>query len=443
MAERKQIVRPEKLVKKYGNEFPIWSYSRVSSYKNCQHEYYLSRILKKENLDNLWGKLGGLAHDSLEDYYNGNIGYEDMLTKFENGFLDYEMADLKFVKDEDKNERMIKKYKESIIHFFKNHIAINKKVLSEKEVWIDTGLAAFIGYIDAIHKDDEGYYNITDYKTSSMGAEYKGENLLHKQEQLLLYALALHQVGVPLEEIKIRWNFLKYTNIKYNHMVNVTYLKGGKYTTSCVKKSELISKIATQLKKDIFEHCPDADDKDVAKTIKQWKVDNDFNALPKWLQDRYVLTDVIKTGERHKWVESIKTQLKKDLIAYGLSDVDAEIMYLDCLSANSLDLIPKEVSKNYVLEDAYLYGEVTQENIDNLIKNMNKAILEIQNKGVDDPTKWEENKMSQDKSGYYCSNLCGVRKDCKFYQEYLENLKKQSEEYKKEEIDILAELDLL
>lgn len=443
MSERKEIIRPKKLVEKYGETFPVWSYSRLSTYKNCKHEYYLSRILKKENENNYWAILGGLSHDTLEDFYNGKIKYDDMLTRFEHNFLDYEMSDLKFVKDEEQNNRMIKKYKDCMVHFFKNHHIVPFKVISEREVWIDLGIAAFIGYIDAIHKDEESNYVITDYKTSSMGAEYKGENLLHKQEQLLLYALALHQMGVPLDKIKIRWNFLKYTNINYNHMINVTYLKNGKHTTSCVKKLELISKIAPQLKKDIFEYHPDADPKEVNAAIKQWKLDNDFSNLPQWLQDRYTLSPVVKVGERHKWVENIKTQLKKDLIEYGLSDMEAEIMYLDCVESNSLDGVPEEVFKNYILQDAYVYGEVNEENIDRLVDNMIKAIKEIQAKGVDDSSKWEDNKTLTDKSMYYCNNLCGVKKECKFYQLKMEELKKQNEEYQKEDIDILTELENL
>lgn len=441
MAQRKEIIRPKRLVEKYGENFPIWSYSRISSYKNCQHEYYLSRILKVKSENNYWGILGGLAHDSLEDYYNRKIEFGDMLNKFENSFLDYEILDLKFVKDDKQNNKMIKKYKDCMIHFFKNHKAIKQKVLSEREVWVEIDKNVFVGYIDAIHCDEEGNYVITDYKTSSMGAEYKGENLLHKQEQLLLYAVALQQMGVSLDKIKIRWNFLKYTNIKYNHMVNVTYLKDEKYKTICVKKSELISKIANQLKKDILEYCPDADVKEVSKEIRKWKVDNDFNALPLWLQERYTISDVIKTGERNKWIESIKTQLKKDLISYGLSEIEAEIMYLDCLSENNLNIVPNEVSKNYVLEDAYVYGEVNQTNINKLINNMSNAIEEIKNNGLKNPDKWTKNKTEIDKSMYYCNNLCGVKKECKFYEKYIEELKKQQEEFIKEDIDLLTELE--
>lgn len=444
MSERKQIVRPKHLVNKYGDAFPIWSYSRVSSYKNCPHEYYLSRILKKESVDNLYSKLGGLSHDALESYYNGEIKYEDMLNRFENEFLDYEMADMKFVKDEVQNEKMIKKYKNSMIHFFKNHIPITQKVLSEKEVWVDTGMVAFIGYIDAIHKDDDGFYNITDYKTSSMGNEYKGENLLHKQEQLLLYALALVQLGIPLETIKIRWNFLKYTNIVFNHMISVTYMKNGKLTKSSMRKDEMIKKLSPQLKKDMLELFPKLSAKELKENINILIEDGSLDSLPKSIKDKYIIEPIIKIGERHKWVESIKTQLKKDLIAYGLSDVEAEIMCIDSISSNTLENVPEEVRNNYRLEDAYLYGDVSQKNIDRLIDNMNKTVLDINIKGSDDPSEWEENKLeNDDKNPYYCNNLCGVRKDCKFYQEYIENLRRQSGGYKKEDVDILTELDNL
>ena len=130
------------------------------------------------------------------------------------------------------------------------------------------------------------------------------------------------------------------------------------------------------------------------------------------------------------------------MIAYGMSDVEAEVAYVDCLSNNNLDTLPKDISKNYILEDAYLYGEVSQENIDRLLDNMNKAVLDIQAKG-EELSNWENNKLENDKTAYYCNNLCGVNKDCKYHKQYIDDLKKQNEEYKKEESDILAELDML
>ena len=121
--------------------------------------------------------------------------------------------------------------------------------------------------------------------------------------------------------------------------------------------------------------------------------------------------------------------------------MEAEIMYLDCLSENNLDIVPNEVSKNYVLEDAYVYGEVNQTNINKLINNMSNAIEEIKNNGLENPDKWIKNKTEIDKSMYYCNNLCGVKKECKFYEKYIKELKKQQEEFIKEDIDLLTELE--
>ena len=258
----------------------------------------------------------------------------------------------------------------------------------------------------------------------------------------MLYALALTQLGIPLETIKIRWNFLKYTNIRYDHMVSVTYMKNGKLTTSTMRKEEMIKKLSPQLKKDILEVYTDLTTKELKYIIEKLAEEGDLSSLPDEVVSKYEINPVVRCGERHRWVEAISTQLKKDMIAYGMSDVEAEVAYADCLSNNNLDTLPKDISKNYILEDAYVYGEVSQENVDTLINNMNKAVLDIQAKG-EDSSNWENNKLENDKTAYYCNNLCGVNKDCKYHRQYIDDLKKQNEEYKKEESDILAELDML
>lgn len=446
MGQRKKLIRPANLVKKYGEYFPIWSYSRLSTYHNCKHEYLLARILKKENEQNLYGLLGGISHDILQDLYEDKITYADMIKRFETDFLDIEISDIyKFSADEDKNESMKSKYKKCMVHFFNNHKPVQSKVLCEREVWVDINGNVFIGYVDAIHKED-GKYIITDYKTSSMGAEYRGESLLHKQEQLLLYALALHQKGVPLEDIGIRWNFLKYTNIRYDHMINVTYEKETKgekaLTTSCVKKSEWVSKIATQLRKDLKEYdviC--FSPKEIRDMVNEAKESNSLDCVPQAIKDKYVLSPVIKTGERHKWVESIKTQLKKDLKEYEYTDVDIELMIHDSIVDNTLDNIPEEIAKNYISEDAYVYGEVTKELVDKLITNMTDMINEIKANG-DDEENWQDNKLAYEKNSYYCNCLCGVSKDCKYYKEMIDRLKAEQEGYMKE-YDMLSELENL
>lgn len=437
MGERKQLVIPQKYKDKYGNYFPIWSYSKIGSYHNCLYEYYLTRIKKIKSEDNIYSVCGSCSHDILEDLYNGKINYKDMVSKFEEDFLDVEISDYKFSSDEERNLSMLNRYKSSIIHFFRNHNIVNSKVLSEKEIWVDLDGNVFIGYVDVIHKEVNNYI-ITDYKTSSI-SEFQGEKLKDKQKQLLLYALGLNQLGIALDNIKIRWNFLKYTNILCSHVINVTYMEKDKIKTSCAYKEQLINKIKTQLKKDIAEYYTDKSTKEIKSMLDVCIEENSLNSLPIELQNKYVLSEVVKVGERCKWVEGIKSQLKKDLKNEGFEDYEIEMMLVDCINNNSIDSLPLHITKNYILDDCYIYGEVNQENINNLCEEMTKDIKDIKTRGKDE-SNWQIKNITKEME-YYCNVLCGVKKHCKYYSQYLESLKEN--ELEKEDIDLLTELENL
>ena len=442
MGGRRELKRPKYLIDKYGEKFAIWSYSRLNTLHNCQHEYYLSRIKKIKGEDNIYNLCGSYAHDILEDLYNNKIDYKDMANIFENNFLEVEIYDYRFSSDDEIHFKRLKKYKSCIVDFFEKHQKVNSKVLTEKEVWIDVNGNVFIGYVDAIHKECDNYI-ITDYKTSSI-SEFNGVKLLEKQQQLLLYALGLSQLGIPLSKIKIRWNFLKYTNVKYKHMLKVTYEKEvkdkePKQTTSCVNCNELVVKIKTQLTKDIKTYYPNMKPKEIKGILSELIIDNSLEKLPKEIQDKYIIEPVVKSGERCKWVESIKTQLKKDLKEYGYSDIEIEMILIECIDNNSLATLPEEIYNNYLLEDCYIYGQVTTDNINQLCKTMSEDIEKIQSKGASE-CNWKENKVTN-KDTYYCNVLCGVKRHCKYYNQYIEELKIQ--DYNREDIDILTQLENL
>lgn len=450
MTERKKLIAPKHILEKYGSEFPIWSYSRLSTFHNCLYEYYLGRVKKFEGEDNIYSLCGTCSHDILEKFYNNEIKYEDMVGEFEDNFLDVEVSDYKFSSDEEKNDRMTKNYKGNMIHFFKNHIPVKNKVLTEREVWVEVGDNVFIGYVDAIHKEND-IYIITDYKTSSI-SEFKGEKLKEKQKQLLLYAEGLHQLGVPLEKIKIRWNFLKYVNINIRHMVNVTYKDKENIKTSCIKRNEWVNKIKAQLKKDIKEYNPELSNKELKNIIDLCIENNDINSLPENINNReniingYVLSDVIKTGTRYNWVNTptLLTQLRKDLKEVIDDDsAKIEVLIIDCINENSLKPLRDYLDiSNYVLEDAYIYGEVNQDNINLLISEMCKDINEITKKNTDEQC-WEIDGIDKSKE-YYCNVLCGYKKHCKYYSKYLNELKQYTVEGcldKQENDDILRELE--
>lgn len=380
MAERKELVIPERIKSKYGEKFPIWSYSKLNTLDTCVHEYYLSRILKKHSKDNIYSLSGGISHDILEKYYNKQIKYDEMVGLFEKEFMGIELGDYKFASDEEKNRKMRDTYKENVKLFFTNHVPMVGKVSNELEVWIDIDGHIFIGYIDNILKDEDENYIITDYKTSGI-TDYSGAKKEKKAMQLLLYAVALMQMGVPMEKIKCRWNFMKYANI------GITY--------------------KTKSKKDEIKY---------KETI----------------------------GERSKWVKKVEKQLRKDMVAHytNLEEWEIDIMLNECIANNNLDTIDESIRKNYVLSDAYVYIDINDETIQILKDYLIGQIEMVSAKDKDNEADWDREEIG-DGGSYYCSVLCGVRKHCKYWKNYL---KRQEEDIQTRTTDtenIMAELDAL
>lgn len=364
MGERKERKIPKKFIERYGENFPIWSYSRVSSFQNCIYEYFLSRVLKLEGKENIYSVTGSCVHDSIEAFYNKEIEYKDLVERFESDFLNIEISDFKFSNDELRNDSMREKYKECIIHFLKNHQAIKTKLITEQEIWVDVDGHVFMGYIDAVTKGEDGIYYVYDWKTST---RYSGKKVDEHANQLLLYALALNQAGVPLDKIRVAWNFLKYTNISY------------------MQKNK---KIKTTI------------------------------------------------GERHKWVEKIKTPLKKDLKDfYGLEDWEIDIKIDELIKLNSLETLDESIKSKYALDDCYTYVEVNEQSILKLKNELVELVNEILKRSKNEED-WQREDIKPEEE-FYCSVLCGMRGRCKYFKDYLN----KKNDIQQEELDVMLDLD--
>lgn len=269
-------------LKKNKNVERLWSFSRVSTFKTSPYEYLLHYIKHiDEDLHNcIYATTGTCCHDTLDKFYERKIKYEDMIDEFKNCWtVNRDIIALKFDRnDESKDISIGTKYYDNLVHFFKHHRPIKHKVVIEPFVDININGNIFIGYIDALYKDDNGYYNIIDFKSSSI---YKGATLESHSCQLILYAIALVQKGIPLEKIKCCFNFLKYTTIQYeqaNGIVKTRDVERRKVGES------LQSNLKTWIKK--FGYADQMDEmlKGVIDT-------NDIECLPQDIQDKYILSD--------------------------------------------------------------------------------------------------------------------------------------------------------
>ena len=271
----------EKLKKKY-KVSQLWSWSRYNCYKNSPFEFYLKYIakVKEDRDDGIYGVSGNACHTILENFYSKTVKYKDMLQEYENALFTFNAGELKYDRtNAEKNTNIATKYENCIRHFFSNHDIINNKAEMEKFIIIKINSFIFQGYIDFIHKE-EGYFIITDWKTSSI---YTGKKIDKEKGQLVLYAEGLIQLGVPLEKIKIRWDFLKYVIVEVQQA-------NGKTTQRNIARNEigtsLVSNAKMWLKR---ENC--YSEEEINSYLDLLSLTNDISCLPEGIQIKYKISD--------------------------------------------------------------------------------------------------------------------------------------------------------
>lgn len=267
-------------IKKDNHVDTLYSWSRVSSWWNGKYNWYLNYVKHEppDRCDCIYGTSGNFAHDIVEKLYLKEIQYKDMLPEFENAWeFGRNVLGLKFDRnDVDKDDKLADKYQENLIHFFQNHQQIPYELHTEDFATIKVGNHILIGYIDAWYLDDKKNLHIVDWKTSSI---YTGAKLIEKSGQLMMYATSFIQRGVPIDKIKLDFNFLKYATITYEQA-------NGKMKSMNVERRLLGEKLQSScrmwLKK--FGYEPD-------EYLKQVLDSGDINCLPLEVQDKIEITD--------------------------------------------------------------------------------------------------------------------------------------------------------
>ena len=279
----------------------IWSWSKFNTFKTSPYEYYLKYILHKEEdrQDCIYTSTGSLAHDIIEKFYKGEIQYEDMMEEFEDGWVTlYDISQLKFDRNnEERNKSIGEKYYKNLQHFFSNHTKLEHKPILEQFVKVKIGDNLFHGYIDCCFKDDDGCFNIIDWKTSS---EYRGEKAKKECGQLVTYALALNQMGVPMDKIKIAWNFLKYCTVQYEQA-------NGVVKSRIIERFELGEKLQSNLKVWLKRLGYQEEMEDYLKMVIDT---NSLKCLPEDVQKKYVVSDCY-----------VYVDLTDELINYWVDDI--------------------------------------------------------------------------------------------------------------------------
>lgn len=285
MAERKTKEELNAICKKYNINI-LWSWSRYNAYKTDHYSYYLKYIknIKEDRRDSIYCVSGGYCHDIIEKYYNGTITQKDMINEYEDSLLTMNIAEYKYDRsDEDKNTAIAEKYENCIRHFFRHHIKPdNLNMLLEMfcAIQVTDGIV-FQGYIDncGVYTDENGKKKIviTDYKTSTI---YKGEKLEKESGQLYLYAEGIRQkTGMSLDDISIRYLFLKYVNVKYLQA-------NGEWKERQIERNQIGSKLVSTAKMWLKKCGYNPDD-----YVDDIVLYNSIDSLPDDVKEKIIISD--------------------------------------------------------------------------------------------------------------------------------------------------------
>jgi len=269
---------------------PIWSISRLNTLNGCEYEYYLNYILKLVGKDNIYGVMGGIVHDCLDDIHNDKKTELDMMAEYFTGLNKCKLFGMEFP------ETYIEKsWTTDMNHFVHNFKKLDGQHLTEHGFIFNLEGDILTGYIDEINIKDD-ILTIIDWKSSS---EFKDEKLQSAGRQLILYALA-YEDEFKVKVDKVCWYMLKYLWVKYD----------GK--SKMVARRNLVKDIKglinTQLKKIGYS------EEDRNLLIQQAIFNNNLSNMPKAVQDRFKYEDCILyydiTEER---VQELKGYIKSSI----------------------------------------------------------------------------------------------------------------------------------
>lgn len=414
----------------------LWSWSRVNCTHNSLYEYFLKYIKheKEDRANSIYVVTGGVSHDIIERFYSKEITKDQMLEEFEDGWVTaFDISELKFNRnDASKNDDIANKYHQNLVHFFKNHQEIIKKIALEQFVSVKVGDEYFQGYIDALTTDEDGNYIIIDWKTSSV---YLGEKAKNECGQLVLYAIALHQKGIPFEKIRICWNFLKYTNVlcEKPEYINLkwTTVKGEEKLKEKLDKIKLASTLKASVKALLKDYGMSKDD--IEDMVSDMESKNSIDMLPNEIKSNIIIEgceveNKPRQIERCKIGESLQANVKSQMKKLGYSEDDI-FVYLDQLiQTNDIGCLPEDVQNKYQFSDCYVYVDLTEE----LIKHWEDYIIEttamIRQKEKEyaenkDESIWMESQEDVAANSFYFANLCAYSANKhKPYKLYLDSL---------------------
>lgn len=264
----------EKINKLKEEGHTIYSISRLNTVDECGWEYWQTYKEHLASKDNIYGFTGTRIHKCLEDIQNGiKVDFPKEVDKM---LAEAQMLDITFP-----TENIETKWKKDIISFAHNYVAPTyNKVETEKLFLVEINGHYLQGIIDLLIYNEDGTVSIRDYKTSS---KFTNADLEAKGRQLILYGLAMEQMGYKVKDLA--WEMLKYVEISYK-------LKNGKTRTTIAERGYILEKLKSDITKEL-KALKQYDGLQIEMMVDEAIENNSFDNLPQSIRDKYTIKDYI------------------------------------------------------------------------------------------------------------------------------------------------------
>ncbi|MGL5051809.1 MAG: PD-(D/E)XK nuclease family protein [Fusobacteriaceae bacterium] len=396
----------------------LYSYSRLSTFNQCQRAYYYGYVQKDENgkrvkgKNNVYALLGGLVHECLEDFMEDKVNNAEMLDIFNARY-----QDLKIPKGDSKvlmcfpSDSIENRYVECIRLFLKNYkkpecnVFIAEQFLfsffNEKKIFVQGYSDCILGFVD---ENGQRTAIIDDYKTSTKWS--KGD-VLDKGRQLAMYAHMYTGITkIPID--KVRWNMIKYAEVTF------PVAKTKLYALKLPELKEMAEKVGCAC--------------DGTKAI----------LIERLLQ--YDLSDLIQISNNVVYERNViptkiakaVSDLLKNVYLEGKINHNLELMYsTNDYESMELDVKDYLSSVGFKVEDWYLEYVLSQDIFDEMENYVVSTVNKIESlpEIVSDHSLDKHYPTCEIKDNvFYCTWLCSYKEDvygkpiCKKYQDYLNNM---------------------
>lgn len=296
----------------------VYSFSKLSSFNQCQFGYFQAYIKHNRGIDNCYSILGSKLHEVLEKIYNNEETEEKIVKVLNNTLIELDFLDIKFP-----NEKIKNAWEGDIQHFSQNYKKAEGAFICEEGFLIEIIPGVWVqGYIDKIQLHEIKHISIFDFKTSS---KFDKKKLLEAGRQLVLYAYAKEQQGYKINGIA--WEMLKYLYVCWT-------LKNGNLKKKMTNRGKWVKEISSNLEKDLS--VLGIDDFEIDMMVDEAIQNNNLDNLSKTIQDKYILEDCI--------VEYPYTKESVDELLQYIIKTHDEIISKN--TEDELDWQPLDIEKN-------------------------------------------------------------------------------------------------